>query len=49
MIEFLLTTDPKLVMDWIMTFLISVSTLFATVLGGSLVVKEVIEMWGLDK
>ena len=49
MIEFLSTTDPKLVMDWVMTFLILVSTVFVTVLGGSLVVKEVAEMWGLGK
>lgn len=49
MIEFLLTTDPKLVMDWAMTFLLSVSTVFVTILGGSLVIKEVIEIWGLDE
>ena len=49
MIEFLSTTDPKLVMDWSMTFLLSVSTVFVTILGGSLVIKEVIEIWGLDK
>ena len=48
MIEFLSTTDPKLVMDWVMTFLIFVSTVFVTVLGGSLVIKEVIKIWGLD-
>ena len=47
-VNFLTTTDPKLVIDWLMTFLISVSTVFATVLGGSLVSKEVIEIWGLN-
>ena len=49
MIEFLSTTDPKLIMDWAMTFLLSVSTVFVTILGGSLVVREVVRMWGLDK
>lgn len=47
-VNFLATTDPKLVMDWAMAFLVSVSTVFVTVLGGSLVIKEVIEIWGLD-
>ena len=49
MIEFLLTTDPKIVMEWVTAFLLSISTVFVTILGGSLVVKEVAEMWGLDK
>ena len=49
MIEFLLTTDPKLVMDWAMTFLLSVSTVFVTILGGSLVIKEFIKIWRSDK
>ena len=48
-VNFLTTTDPKLVIDWAMAFLISVSTILATILGGSLVIKKVIEIWGLDK
>lgn len=48
-VNFLTTTDPKLVMDWSMTFLLSVSTILVTILGGSLVIKEVIDIWRLDK
>ena len=48
-VNFLTTTDPKLVMDWAMTFLLLVSTVLVTILGGSLVIKEVINIWRLDK
>ena len=48
-VNFLTTTDPKLVMDWAMTFLILVSVVFVTVLGGSLVIVEFIKIWRSDK
>ena len=48
MIEFLSTTDPMLVIGWAMAFFISVSIVLVVILGGSLVIKEVIKIWGLD-
>ena len=49
MIEFLSTTDPKLVMDWVMNIFMSVLSLFLVILVGSLVVKAFIEIWRLDE
>ncbi|BAL84729.1 hypothetical protein SELR_pSRC400780 (plasmid) [Selenomonas ruminantium subsp. lactilytica TAM6421] len=48
-VNFLTTTDPKLVMDWAMAIFISVLSLFLVILVGSLVAKEFIEIWGLDE
>ena len=47
-VNFLTTTDPKLVMDWAMAIFISVLSLFLVILVGSLVAKAFIEIWGLD-
>ena len=49
MIEFLLTTDPKVIFDWIVALFFSVLALFVIILAGSFVAKILIETWGLDK
>ncbi len=49
MIEFLSTTDPKKVLDWVTVLFSSALALFLVISVGSRVIKEVIEFWGLDK
>ena len=48
-VNFLVTTDPKPIMDWALVVLFSILTVLVTILGGSLAVKEVAEMWGFGK
>ena len=49
MIEFLLTTDPKVILDWMATLFFSVLSLFVIILAGSFVAKILIETWGVGK